>query len=79
MCSNYIMCYDLYKNDYIPCSFCRKLVSLYNAKAHLTGKKCLQIQLLMDPEEHKNIYRDYCSLIYKMKSDIRMGIDDEMD
>jgi hypothetical protein len=54
-------------------------VSLYNAKAHLTGKKCLQIQLLMDPEEHKNIYRDYCSLIYKMKSDIRMGIDDEMD
>ena len=43
--------YKLYSQDFIPCVYCNKLVSLYNATAHLKTKSCKTIQQLMEEKE----------------------------
>jgi hypothetical protein len=67
--------YELYSKDYIPCCYCGKLVSLYNATAHLKTKGCITIQQLMDEKERKDLLISQKQQINKLKSEIRLKED----
>jgi phage FluMu protein Com len=69
--------YELYSKDFIPCMYCNKLVSLYNATAHLRTKSCIGIQQLMDEPERNKLLISQKREINKIKSTIRLSKDDE--
>lgn len=64
--------YKLYSADFIPCVYCKKLVCLYNANAHLKTKLCVAIQQLMDEKERKNLLISHKQEINKLKSELRL-------
>ena len=64
--------YELYSKDFIPCVYCNKLVSLYNATAHLKTKSCKTIQQLMEEKERNDLLISPKQEIKKLKSEIRL-------
>jgi len=40
--------YTLYKNEYLPCVFCSKIIQLNSALLHLGSVKCKEIQGCVD-------------------------------
>lgn len=67
--------YELYSKDYIPCCYCKKLVSLYNSTAHLKTKSCVGIQQLMDEKDRNNLLIFQKQEINKLKSELRLKED----
>ena len=67
--------YKLYSADFIPCIYCNKLVSLYNASAHLKTKSCKTIQQLMDETERNKLLITQKREINNLKSKIRLTED----
>ena len=65
--------YNLYNKDFIPCCICNKLVSLYNAKAHLKTKGCIEIKQIMKEEEINDLLLLQKKEINKLKSEIRLN------
>jgi len=68
--------YKLYSQDFIPCVYCNKLVSLYNSNAHLKTMSCKTIQLLMDEKERNSLIIKQKRLINKLRSEIRLKEDE---
>jgi phage FluMu protein Com len=64
--------YKLYSADFIPCVYCNKLVSLYNATAHLKTKSCKTIQLMMEEKERNDLLISQIREINRLKSEIRL-------
>ncbi len=64
--------YKLYSADFIPCVYCNKLVSLYNATAHLKTKSCKTIQLMMEEKERNDLLISQMREINRLKSEIRL-------
>jgi phage FluMu protein Com len=64
--------YKMYSADFIPCVYCNKLVSLYNATAHLKTKSCKAIQQLMEEKEKNDLLISQKREINKLKSEIRL-------
>ena len=64
--------YKLYSADFIPCVYCNKLVSLYNANAHLKTKSCKTIQLMMEEKERNDLLISQMREINKLRSEIRL-------
>jgi phage FluMu protein Com len=67
--------YKLYSEDFIPCVYCHKLVSLYNATAHLKTKSCKTIQQLLEEKEKNSLLITQKREINKLKSIIRLKED----
>ena len=67
--------YELYSKDFIPCVYCSKLISLYNATAHLKTKSCKTIQQLMEEKERNELLISQKREINKLKSEIRLNED----
>ena len=67
--------YNLYSKDFIPCVYCSKLVSLYNATAHLKTKSCVTVQQLMDEKERNDLLISQKREINKLKSELRLKED----
>ena len=67
--------YKLYSADFIPCVYCNKLVSLYNASAHLKTKSCKTIQLLMEETDRNKLLITQKREINNLKSKIRLSVD----
>ncbi len=68
--------YDLYCKDYLPCCFCNKLVSLYNANAHIKTKHCRALQQLLDEDDRVNLFIAHKREINKLKSELRLREED---
>jgi phage FluMu protein Com len=66
--------YELYCNDFIPCVYCNKLITLYNATAHLKTKSCRNIQQLMVEKERIDLLISQKREINKLKSEIRLKV-----
>ncbi len=64
--------YKLYSADFIPCMYCSKLVSLYNATAYLKTKNCKTIQDLMNETKRNNLLITQKREINKLKSEIML-------
>lgn len=62
--------YNLYSKDYIPCVYCNKLVSLYNAKAHLKTKRCFILQKLLPEQEKNDLLLKFNREVNKSKSEL---------
>ena len=67
--------YKLYSQDFIPCVYYNKLVSLYNTTAHLKTKSCKTIQQLMEEKERNDLLISQKREINKLKSEIRLKED----
>ena len=67
--------YKLYSADFIPCVYCNKIVSLYNASAHLKTKSCKTIQLLMEETDRNKLLITQKREINNLKSKIRLSVD----
>lgn len=64
--------YKLYCNDYLPCVYCHKHVSLYNAKAHLKTKQCKNLQNQMSEEEKSSLLIRHTREVNKLKCELRL-------
>lgn len=67
--------YKLYSQDFLPCCFCNKLVSLYNSTAHMKTKSCKTLQQLMDEKERNDLLITHKREINKLKSELRLKED----
>jgi hypothetical protein len=66
--------YNLYKNDYLPCPFCKKNINLYNSKSHIKTKKCNELQtLLKNKNYYDDLYIEFIKTRNELKDEIRFN------